>query len=200
MTAQRAAHTPTDETTVSFESYLALEAHSEAQFEYYYGKLQPMSGESLDANRIGNNCFLFFDRLLADKDFDVFRLSVKLRVIEGKLYRYPDLMVVPSASIVDSHEVTVVDLIVEIVSAESSQRDRKDKLKEYTSHFATLKHYLIVDQEEPLVEMYSRRNGDWVYEYFEGLEAVVPIEHFDAELPLATIYKKINFATSRSDS
>lgn len=187
------------ESLLDVAAYFALEAESEQPHEYYYGKLLPMSGESLDANRIGNNCFYFFESLLSDKGFDVFRLAVKLRVIEGKLYRYPDVMVVPSDSLVDSHEVKAVALIVEVASAESSNRDRKEKLKEYTGHFSTLQHYLIVDQEEYFVEMYSFRDGAWIYEHFEGLEAVVPINYFNTALPMTTIYKKIVLASSKTD-
>ncbi|MFN0034408.1 MAG: Uma2 family endonuclease [Saprospiraceae bacterium] len=189
----------TAEHLITAEEYFELEKRSEERHEFINGKLFQMAGESLDANQIGTNCHFFLEDLLGEQDYRIYRLAIKLRVIEGKLYRYPDVMVVPSASITRSHEVKNAELIIEVSSDESANRDRKTKLKEYTENFLTLQHYLIIDQNEPLVEMYSRRDGAWVYECFEGLQSEVPLRHFDASLPLKTIYKKVVFGEPTSD-
>ncbi len=186
---------PVGERLYTAEEYFELEKHSEERHEFYYGKLLPMSGESLDANKVGNNCQIFLANALEDNGYAVFRLAIKLRVIEGKLYRYPDVVVVPEASIVHSHEVKAAELIIEVVSEGSSSRDRKTKLKEYTEHFPTLQHYLIIDQYEPSVVAYSRKNGDWVCTSFDDLNDEVPLPHFGIRLPLSTVYKKVVFTT-----
>lgn len=187
------------ERLLSAEEYFELENHSEERHEFYHGKLLTMPGESLDANRIGQNCEIFLLAILNEGVYEVFRLSIKLRILDGKLYRYPDVMVVPTASIRHTHEVGDAVLIIEIASEESANRDRKTKLKEYTEHFANLQHYLIIDQYEPSVEMYSRRDGAWVYESFDDLGDEVPLRHFGARLPLRTVYKKVAFGESKTD-
>jgi len=181
------------------EEYFEMENHSEERHEFFYGKLLLMSGESLAANKVGNNCQIFLANALEDNGYAVFRLAVKLRVVEGQLYRYPDVVVVPTASIRHSHEVKDAELIVEVSSEESNVRDRKTKLKEYTEHFPTLQYYLIVDQYEPSVVVYTRKNGDWVCTAFDRLDEEVPLPHFGIRLPLSTIYKKVVFSEQAPD-
>lgn len=187
------------ERLLSAEEYFELENHSEERHEFYHGKLLTIPGESLGANRIGTNCHFFLEKALENLNYRIFCLSIKLRILDGKLYRYPDVMVVPTASIRHTHEVCDAVLIIEIASEESANRDRKTKLKEYTEHFANLQHYLIIDQYEPSVEMYSRRDGAWVYESFDDLGDEVPLRHFEARLPLRTVYKKVAFGESKTD-
>jgi len=183
------------------EEYFELEKHSEERHEFYHGKLLTMPGESIDANRIGKNCSDFFTALLDEDKYDIFRLSIKLRVIEGKLYRYPDVMIVPTASISKTHEVKSAELIIEVASEESDTRDRKTKLKEYTEHFPSLQYYLIIDQYEPSVEVYSRKKvGEkWQYETFGNLDDEIPLDYFNAKLPLRAIYKKVKFGEPKTD-
>ena len=183
------------------EEYFELEKHSEERHEFYYGKLLTIPGESIDANRIGKNCSDFFTSLLSEDKYDILRLSIKLRVIEGQLYRYPDVMVVPTASIKHTHEVKDAELIIEVTSEESYARDHKTKLKEYTEHFPTLRYYLIIDQYEPLIGVYSRKKvGEkWEYETFSDLNDEIPLDFFEAKLPLRTIYKKVVFGEPKTD-
>ncbi len=182
-----------DEQLVSVAAYFQLEERSEDRHEYAHGKLLPMSGESIDANRIGRNCEQFFIQHLDESQYETFRLSIKLRVVENALYRYPDVMVVPTAGLKHSHEVTDPVLLMEITSEESETRDRKTKLGEYTSQFDSLQYYLIVDQYEPFVQVYSR-DGDkgWKHAIYRELSAEIPLPALGVSLPLETVYKKVS--------
>lgn len=180
---------------MSVATYFELEEGSEDRHEYDHGKLLPMSGESIDANQIGQNCAFYFEQLLGDKGYHIIRLSVKLRVVEGSLYRYPDVMVVPTATIRHSHEITEPVLLMEITSEESENRDRKIKLSEYTSQFDSLRYYLIVDQYEPFVQVYSRgedRRG-WSHAIFRELPEEILLPDLNTSLPLNQVYKKVSF-------
>ena len=184
-----------DSSLMSAEAYFQLEASSEDRHEFDHGKLLTMSGESIDANQIGQNCAYYFEQILGDKGFHILRLSVKLRVFESRLYRYPDVMIVPSASIRHSHDITEPSLIMEITSEESENRDRKTKLSEYTSQFESLRYYLIVDQYEPFVQVYSRsEDGGWKHTIFQELTDIVSLNELDISLALAVIYRKVTFS------
>jgi Uma2 family endonuclease len=189
------ASTPTsDEPLMSAEAYFQLEESAEDRHEFDHGKLLPMSGESIDANQIGQNFAFYFENYLGHKGFHILRLSVKLRVLENRLYRYPDVMVVPSASIRHSHEITEPTLIIEITSEESEIRDRKTKLSEYTSQFNSLRYYVIVDQYEPFIQVYSRtEEGLWQHAIFQELTAILPLPDLDTSIPLSMIYHKVSF-------
>lgn len=183
-----------DKAPMTAAEYFQLEANSEDRHEFDHGKLLPMSGESIDANRIGRNCEQFFIQQLAETTYETFRLSVKLRVIEGTLYRYPDVMIVPSSSIRHSHEITEPTLIMEITSEESETRDRKTKLNEYTNQFDSLRYYLIVDQYEPFVQVYSRsEDGGWKHAIFQELTDTIPLPDLNIAIPLELVYRKVSF-------
>lgn len=183
-----------DELHISVAAYFELEEGSEDRHEYEHGKLMPMSGESIDANQIGQNCAFYFEQLLGDKGFHIIRLSVKLRVVKDALYRYPDVMVVPTASIKHSHEITAPVLLMEITSEESENRDRKIKLSEYTSQFDTLRYYLIVDQYEPFVQVYSRSEDDgWKHTIYRELSEEINLPDLSIALPMDRVYKKVSF-------
>ncbi len=183
-----------DELHISVAAYFELEEGSEDRHEYEHGKLLPMSGESIDANQIGQNCAFYFEQLLGDKGFHIIRLSVKLRVVKDALYRYPDVMIVPTASIKHSHEITEPVLLMEITSEESENRDRKIKLSEYTSQFDTLRYYLIVDQYEPFVQVYSRSAaGGWNHTIYREASEEIPLPDMDISLPLERVYRKVSF-------
>lgn len=191
----------TAEKIYKVEDYFELEKHSEDRHEYYYGKLELMPGESIDANRIGRNCEHFFLSHLDENVYDTFRNSIKLRVAEGKVYRYPDVMVVPTASIRHSHEVKDAELIIEVTSEESYTRDHKTKLEEYTGNFPTLRYYLIIDQYEPQVAVYSRKDAGakWTYETFSDSGDEIPLDYFNLRLPLQTVYRKVGFGERKAD-
>jgi Uma2 family endonuclease len=178
------------------EDYFELEKHSEERHEYNYGKLELMPGESIDANRIGRNCEQFFLSVFDENVFDTFRNSIKLKIPGEKIYRYPDVMVVRSASIRHSHEVEDAELIVEIASEESYTRDHKTKLEEYTGNFPSLRYYLIIDQYVPFVSVYSRRENTakWEYETFDRPDDEIPLDYFGVRVSLQAIYKKVDFS------
>ncbi len=183
-----------DELHISVAAYFELEEGSEDRHEYDHGKLLPMSGESIDANRIGRNCEQFFIQHLDENLFETFRLSIKLRVVEGSLYRYPDVMVVPTASIKHSHEITAPVLLMEITSEESENRDRKIKLSEYTSQFDSLRYYLIVDQYETFVQVYSRSAaGGWNHTIYQESAEEISLPDLGITLPMDQVYKKVSF-------
>lgn len=183
-----------DSSLMTAAEYFHLEAQSEDRYEFDNGKLLPMSGESIDANRIGRNCEQYFIQLLAETGYETFRLSVKLRVLKDRLYRYPDVMIVPSSSIRHSHEITEPTLIMEITSEESENRDRKTNLNEYTSQFDTLRYYLIVDQYEPFVQVYSRsEDGGWKHAIFQELTDIMLLPDLGISMPLEVVYRKVSF-------
>lgn len=62
-------------------------------------------------------------------------------------------------------------------------------------------HYLIIDQYEPLVAVYSRKKvGEkWEYETFSDPNDEIPLDFFKTKLPLRSIYKKVNFGEPKAD-
>ena len=84
-------------------------------------------------------------------------------------------------------------MIVEVLSDSTANIDRHIKLAEY-SLLASLQYYLIIDQDNCFVEMFVRDGSRWYVEFYTELNESVKLPYFETQLPLTTIYKKINLA------
>ena len=182
------------------EEYFELERNSDIRYEFYYGKLTPMPGESRIANRIASNCEFLLQIALRGKGYDFVRHDVRLPIKEGNIYRYPDLSLTPISDDKDSHAVLKAELIIEVTSVNSAKTDREVKLREYTA-LPTMQYYIIISQEEMLVEMYSRIGRKWEYEFFTESTEKIDLSYFNTTMNLSDIYLNVNFeAEAKSDN
>ena len=65
--------------------------------------------------------------------------------------------------------------------------DRTDKSREY-QRLTSLRHYVLIAQDAPRIEAYTRGRGGWHFEEIEGLDALLVLEAFGIELPVAELY------------
>lgn len=172
------------------EEYLELEKTAETKHEYYYGKLIPMAGEKKKANRIANNINLKLSPALLKKGFEVYMHDVKAAVKPGYIYRYPDYMVALTEDDDDEYLVFAPILVVEVASEDSLIRDRGKKLDEYT-HLPSMTYYLIVNQEEMLVELYTREGDKWTFVALSQENDVVDLSKFGLQLTLKDMYEGV---------
>jgi Uma2 family endonuclease len=110
--------------------------------------------------------------------------------IDERTGRFPD------ASITCGREgrnyVTAPVAIFEILSPATELLDRADKRRDY-QRLTSLRHYVLIAQDVPRIEVYTRGRRGWRFEELEGLEAVLAFEAFGIELPLAEIYEGLSF-------
>lgn len=103
----------------------------------------------------------------------------------------PDVMVVcgdlePGATSTDRPVV-----LFEVVSAGSETRDRFEKWAVY-QRLRTLRHYVLVARDRPMLEVFDRIGADWSgHRFIEGLEAELDLDAIDVKLPLSTIYQRV---------
>ena len=64
--------------------------------------------------------------------------------------------------------------------------DRTEKRRDY-QRLASLRHYVLIAQDPPRIEAYTRGRRGWRFEEIEGLDAVVALETLGIELPLANL-------------
>jgi Uma2 family endonuclease len=106
--------------------------------------------------------------------------------------RYPDIFVdmetatSKGTDLAASHPL----LLAEILSPSSYSRDFGEKVADYTG-LPTLKHYLILSQDEPRAWLWSRdAAGAWHGpEQFSGRSEQVPLAAFEIELDLDDLYR-----------
>ena len=176
-------------TTMTEEEYLAFEETSEVRHEYIHGKLYEMPGTTDFHNEICLQIAFLLKQLLKIKGFKIYQESIKLRISDKK-YTYPDVFATSDASDLESRQIKRhPTLIVEVLSDSTRVYDKTDKFILY-QQIPTLKYYLTVEPEKPLVECYAlQEDGSWEVETFTQLSEVVKLKSLNIELPLTQIYE-----------
>jgi Uma2 family endonuclease len=188
-----------EEKLYTVEEYFELEKHSDIRHEFYYGKLIPMPGESVKANLIAGNIDFQVKLSLKSKGYVVIRHDVRTIVRERKIYRYPDIAIIKLGDISDTHAIRLPEMLVEVTSKNSTSTDHNEKLKEYTA-LGSVKYYMIVSQDEKLVEVYTRNNGrSWHYDIYTEDDIEIHLSLLDLTLKMSDIYESVVFAETKSD-
>jgi Uma2 family endonuclease len=83
--------------------------------------------------------------------------------------------------------VTAPVAIFEILSPATELLDRTEKRRDH-QRLPSLRHYVLIAQDAPRIEVYTRNRRGWRFEEIEGLDALLVLEAFGIELSLAEIY------------
>jgi Uma2 family endonuclease len=178
---------------VSPEEYLALERQAEFKSEYLDGVVYAFVGCSPRHNLIVANIIITLGSQLKGRPCRVYPSDLKVRVPSAKRFFYPDVSVVCGDDEFADDEKDIIlnpTLIVAVVSESTAAFDRGKKFLSY-QQIASLQEYLLVSQEEILVEGYSSQSNDtWLYTKVTGLEGRLRLSSIECELALRDVYDK----------
>jgi len=181
--------------------YLAFERQSEIKHEYFRGELFAMAGASRQHVLIAVNVTILLGNQLKRRGCDVFNSDMRVQVSPTGLYTYPDLVVVCGRPRFEDRELDTLlnpTVVVEILSKSTEAYDRGEKFAQYRT-LETLTDYLLISQDRALVERFTRQeSGLWLFSDSIGLDAVMPIESIQCQLPLAEVYDRVEFDESSS--
>ena len=76
------------------DEYLAIEETAENRSEYRNGEIIPMTGGSIEHNRILGNFFALLKAFLRGKEFEPFLSDLRLWIPQYRIYTYPNMMVI----------------------------------------------------------------------------------------------------------
>ena len=123
-------------------------------------------------------------------------MSSDMKVWAAGAFYYPDLTVVCGPSQYRRRSRSVITnpiLVAEVLSPSTEGKDRGEKFMRY-QQIDTLKSYLLVAQDEPRVEQFSRRGDEgWDYTLVSGLEGELSIPALGITLAMSEIYAEIDF-------
>lgn len=176
------------------QQYFAIDDASDIKHELVDGELWAMAGSSPEhalltatttrsvGNHLHGDCRIY---------------SSNLRVaVTYQTFAYPDATIVcgPIETTTDSDRtVTNPTVVFEVLSPTTELYDRGMKRILY-SRVESMKAVVLISQDQPLVEVYERQNGDWFWRTYEGLDAVARIAPLDVVMPLAELYSGVEFA------
>jgi Uma2 family endonuclease len=179
------------------EEYLVAESAASERSEYFDGRIVAMAGGTRAHALIVTKLLRAIDTHLDGKSCTATANDLKVWIPKAKTYAYPDISVVcdPVESQDDRLDVvTNPILIVEVLSPSTEKRDRHTKFRAYKT-IPSFKQYVLVSQEEPAVEVYTRTPEDfWVYSEAYGIESTVTLSSIDLTIPLSFIYDRVEFS------
>jgi Uma2 family endonuclease len=143
-----------------------------------------MAGDSEDHNDIQINLLTALRQRLRGGPCKPNGSDLLVR-IDDRTGRFPDASVTCGRE--GGNFIRAPVAIFEILSAATELLDRTDKRREY-QRLASLRHYVLIAQDAPRVEIYSRTEQGWRFEELEGPDTVLALDALEITLPLAEIY------------
>ena len=168
------------------EQFLDWERREPERYEFVDGVVKAMVGGSLRDAEIKGNLFALLRQQLKGKPCRVFVDGPK--VVAGNNVTYPDV-IVTCASLTDLSADIVPEpaFIAEILSPSTEGWDRGGKWRAYQT-VPSLLAYLLVSQDEPRAELYTRNGDSWRFAVLTDAAGALVLPPADARLTLAELY------------
>lgn len=177
------------------EKYLEIERGNDFKSEYIDGVMVAMAGASPRHNKITTNLTRRLDAALENGPCTPLNSDQMIWAPWGK-YFYADVVAFcGKGKFVDGVLINPI-VIFEVLSQSTESFDRGVKLSSYRK-IESLVHYVLISQNEPHVEVYTKQNDSWSSEKVDGLDARVSLTALSIELLLSDIYSAyLDFPTT----
>ncbi|MBW4668619.1 MAG: Uma2 family endonuclease [Cyanomargarita calcarea GSE-NOS-MK-12-04C] len=180
----------------SIEEYLAQEETAEYRSEYRDGEIVPMTGASINHNRIIRNLSRLLEFGLHEQPYEVFLSDLRLWIPRYQEYTYPDILIIKDQAIFQEGRTDTVlnpSIIFEVLSKSTSSRDRGDKFTYYRS-IPQFQEYILIDQYQIHIEQFSKTpEGNWLFREFDDEDAVLTLASANCQIPHRQIYERVTF-------
>ncbi|HWB47562.1 MAG TPA: Uma2 family endonuclease [Stellaceae bacterium] len=149
------------EKLMSLDEFLAWERKQPDRHEYVDGVIRMMTGASAGHVTIAMNLSTSLRAALRGSRCRPFGSDMK--VIANGNIRYPDISIACSPVDDRADHLPEPVVVVEIISPSTAREDRGRKKLDY---FATpsIRQYAIVEQDERLIDLYTRTDAGWIDE------------------------------------
>ena len=177
------------------EDYLAWEAQQTERHELVDGEVYAMVGARAWHNLIGGNVYIWLRQALKGSPCRVYINEHKLQASTSGDFLYPDVMVTCDPRDRQPGEDRFIShpwLVVEVLSDSTAAYDRGRKFEIYRT-IDTLTHYLLVEQDRPRAELFTRNEqGLWVLHPLTANDQV-PIDRIAQPWPVASLFDEVDF-------
>ncbi len=183
----------------TFLEYLEFEEYSEEKHEYHDGYIKAMSGGTLDHSTIASNMVACIREESLKQGGKCRPANSDLKVYIEAVNRsfYPDAIAIckePEFYSGRKDIITNPTLIVEVLSKSTEAFDRGKKFR-YYQKLPSFKEYILVSQDQPVVEGYYREDKSlWRISNAVGLDSSIQVYSLSCEIALKDIYAFIHFS------
>ena len=182
--------------TVTLEQYFDFEWDAEGRHQFINGKIEPMAySTDQHGDLTFNLVFLLQKHFFSDPLVKGYSENRMLYVAACNRVYYPDLMLLTAPQEFYFYKklkaTTNPTVVIEVLSKSTQKTDRNEKRDCYLQ-IETLRQYILIAQDRPLMEIYNRQNdGSWQLSKHSNLTEEVAIH--TAKISLADIYRKVVF-------
>lgn len=181
---------------VTLSEYLHQETRTGTKHEYYRGEIFAMVGETPRHALIATNFLRESSEALKGKPCVAYNGDLRIKADQSGLYTYPDASIICGQLVLDSELSNTVlnpTVVVEVLSESTEKYDRGQKSSHYRL-ISSLKQLVLISQERPLVECLTRHDsGGWLLTDYRGLEPTLALGSVGISIPLAEIYRNVQF-------
>jgi Uma2 family endonuclease len=168
------------------DQFLAFEAEELERYEFVDGVVRMMTEGSAAHSAIKGNIFAELRSALRPGPC---RVDVDdLKVVTAGAVMYPDVLVICRPLAPDDDRVADPTVVVEVFSPSTQRHDRIAKWREY-QQIGSLRHFVLVEQGERRVEVYSRTETGWALVTVEPPQDAIALDAIGAILSLGAVYE-----------
>ena len=186
---------PNEVLIMSFDEYWDNELKNEYKSQFFKNKVTTIMAYTSENH---NRLFLKVTRLLGEYvDDKGWKMAGETRPVwlpTCELNTYPDVFIVEKSNMIKRKGYQLAEMtpsvIIEILSESTAEYDKGEKWRCYQT-IESLKQYVLISQDQCLVETYDNKNGEWIYNSFKGADAKVLIAGLT--IPLSKLYQNIDF-------
>ncbi|MDC3953564.1 Uma2 family endonuclease [Polyangium jinanense] len=184
---------PAHKLKYTFAEYIAYDEASETKHEFLDGEIYAMAGGTGRHSLLTTAMSGELRIALRSRPCRVFSPDMRLRVQETGLATYPDVAVVCGHIGYDPESATTYTnpiVLVEVLSPSTERYDGIYKLDHYL-RIPTLREYLLVSQNEPHIQHYTRNEDDsWTFRHVRPPQPL-KLPSVDVTLSLDDIYRGV---------
>lgn len=178
---------------LTVEEYLAGEQDGDVRHDYIDGRIYAMTGASAKHNLIAGNLFSALHSKARTQLRQVFMADMKVHISEWNAFYYPAVMLCCDQNDNEDYFREHPCLIIEVLSPATSGVDRREKLAAYQT-LASLKEYVLVEQDKPSIEIYRRKENAWTLEELNA-DDELSIECLTFAIPVKEIYEGLDLVS-----
>ncbi len=176
---------------MSAEEYLERELTNRDLYEYVGGVAHMKEGSSQDHSEIVGNLIAALRPIVRGGPCHLFATNFKVRLQLGGavVFYYPDVMVACDAQDADPYYSSFPKLIIEVLSPDTEQIDRREKFLSFIQ-IGTLQEYVLVAQDRMEVTVFRRANK-WQPEVVRRADESLSLNSLEFSMPLPAIYEGV---------
>ncbi len=175
----------------SVSEYFALERETDIRHEYLDGEIVAMGGASRTHNTLVLNLAAALRSRLRGTSCRIGSSDMKVFIESANRGYYPDLVVScgDPAEEVDEYTETRPLLVVEVLSPSTAAIDRTEKRLNY-QRLESLQEFVLVAQDEPLVEIFRRQSDGWTHIQYRASEEI-ELTSIDLRVAMSVVYEDV---------